>query len=248
MSAMLKHLVKRGLKLAGYEIAKFRPEYSLDFALKHLVLNTRPVVFDVGANKGQSIEKYLALFPRVEIHSFEPDPGAFKILTDRFGRMANIFLNNIALGESAGKLPLFRTDESGQNSLIPINLSGQWYTGSFEHLKPALCEHVEVDISTIDEYCEEKKVHKIDFLKMDIQGFEPQCLRGAVNILRNNRVSVIQVEIIFGDLYGKPRAFLDIEQLLNPFGYRLFGIFNISMHDSGDIRQLDAVYFVPQSA
>ena len=48
--------------------------------IKLLVNNDTPIIFDVSANKGQSVEYYKKLFPNCIIHCFEPDIDTFKIL------------------------------------------------------------------------------------------------------------------------------------------------------------------------
>jgi hypothetical protein len=47
---------------------------SLDNCIKYLLKNKiNPIFFDVGANKGQSIDRFLNLYPNSLIHSFEPN-------------------------------------------------------------------------------------------------------------------------------------------------------------------------------
>src|SRR5437867_12180881 len=53
----------------------------------------RPVIFDVGANWGQSIETFLRHFERPIIHAFEPGTDAFRELQRRFSRVPDLRLN-----------------------------------------------------------------------------------------------------------------------------------------------------------
>jgi FkbM family methyltransferase len=67
---------------------------SLDNCIKHLLKNkTNPIFFDVGANSGQSINRFLHLYSNSSIHSFEPNTD-FKNIPHKH----NVIYNNYALG------------------------------------------------------------------------------------------------------------------------------------------------------
>lgn len=59
----------------------------------------------------------------------------------------------------------------------------------------------DVKVSTIDRYCADKKIERIDLLKSDTQGFELEVLKGARHMLVERRVGAIYVEITFAQLY-----------------------------------------------
>ena len=44
----------------------------------------QPIIFDVGANTGQSIDRFRSLFPESKIYSFEPDKVSFKLLRENY--------------------------------------------------------------------------------------------------------------------------------------------------------------------
>ena len=64
----------------GYSISKADGFKSVTFddINKIQIEKTNPIIFDVGANEGQSIERFQNLFPESFIHSFEPDISVFK--------------------------------------------------------------------------------------------------------------------------------------------------------------------------
>jgi hypothetical protein len=108
-------------------------------------------------------------------------------------------------------------------------------------IQPVGTETVAVD--TLDHYCATRGIAEIDFLKLDVQGFEPECLRGANTMLAERRIRVIQAELTCHRAYERRAGFADYDAILAPHGYRLFTIFNIHIGDTnGELLYLDTVY------
>jgi len=89
---MLKKNFQNLINFFGYEIRKKKKKSNLTFdeILKKNICE-RPVVFDVGANFGQSIDRFLSLFNNPKIHSFEPLKKEFLVLKEKFQKK-NIYL------------------------------------------------------------------------------------------------------------------------------------------------------------
>jgi FkbM family methyltransferase len=207
--------------------------------LRSLVENPRGVIFDVGANHGQSTEIFRVLFDGCTVHAFEPQSDAFEQLSRRLGGVERVHLNRLALGDRIGEAPLHVTTHAESASLLPLN-DESWWAQALD-IRASGTETVAVD--TIDHYCAERAIATIDFLKLDVQGFEPECLRGAARMLAERRIGVIQAEIVYHRIYQRATRFLDIEGLLAPHGYRLYTIFNVSVGDrNGELLFLDAVF------
>src|SRR4051794_13917120 len=104
---MLRKLVRRSIRKLGYNIHRFGPGIDPYYDLAQLVRPiARPLIFDVGANIGQTIESILEVLNEPVIHAFEPMPSAFARLQDKFQSRPNIHLNNIGLGSKQGSLSL----------------------------------------------------------------------------------------------------------------------------------------------
>jgi FkbM family methyltransferase len=153
-------------------------------AFAHAKLRGAKVAFDVGAAKGGWTEIALAADPNVVVHCFEPTSRRFKILSERdFG--ARVVLNNVGLGDVPTKTQIFYGASGGSNSLYPQRYNGQRYQES---------DVETVTISTIDTYCQEHGIEYVDFIKMDIEGYETAAIRGAEQMLRAGRIGIIQFE------------------------------------------------------
>jgi len=71
---MIKNFLKKIINQLGFDLKRYNSknkQSNFDDLLKDKISNN-PIIFDVGGNKGQSIEKYLRIFEKPIIHSFEP--------------------------------------------------------------------------------------------------------------------------------------------------------------------------------
>jgi hypothetical protein len=75
----------------GYDIARWLPKCQIN------------VVFDVGANVGDSTENYLRWFPKSHVYCFEPVRGTFQELKDNFQNNTHVECFQLALGSSKRK-------------------------------------------------------------------------------------------------------------------------------------------------
>lgn len=129
------------------------PKYELD--VFESLKNIR-VVFDVGARDDVD---YLILKPNIKLHAFEPNPVFFQQLKDQIGDRKNVHLNNFGLGNVEGVFP---------------------YSEGSESIGPG---DIKVRLRRLDDYVKEKRVKRIDFLKMDTEGYEWNILKGATKTI-----------------------------------------------------------------
>jgi FkbM family methyltransferase len=210
----------------------------MPFDFTQVVSTASPVVLDVGANRGQSIELFRSQFPSSVIHAFEPDPEAYGELARRFATTKDVVLNNLGIASRKGTMTLHRNSRHDTNSFLSLNEASGWRRSiGVRALATAL-----VPVTTIDSYCAARKIERVEILKLDVQGFEPECLRGAYTMLRSRRISTVQLEIIFHPFYQRPGSFYRIESILHGLGYRLFSIHDAALCPNGELLQLDAIY------
>jgi FkbM family methyltransferase len=181
---------------------------------------TDPLIFDVGANIGQSIELYRQAFPNSVIHSFEPNPQAFKILKDKWSNQENIFLHDRALHGKAGRFPFYATNAPEASSLLHpdpklMKMSSQ---------KKYDYQMIHVECMTLDQFCTDIGVPAIDILKLDVQGTELETLKGAIAMLDAGAVSLLYVEVNFAETYLEQMQFKDLLGFCMEHGYHLWDI------------------------
>lgn len=150
------------------------------------------VVFDVGAHAGLHLEQFLDLIgPSGRAVAFEPIPALADTLASKYRGRSNVDIRNIALGDkpgSAGFLVLHKAlGMSGFKQRADSGDQG--------------AERITVEIDTIDR--QSAGLRCLDYIKIDVEGAEISCLRGARQTVTRYR-PLISVE------YGMP-------------GYSLFG-------------------------
>ena len=107
----MKKIIQIFANFFGFKIVKIiKKEYrEFDQILKKILKNNNNIIFDIGANKGQSLQRYRKLFNNTYFYSFEPSHSAFKVLKSKYGNLKNIKLFNIALGEAKKKKVFMNT-------------------------------------------------------------------------------------------------------------------------------------------
>jgi FkbM family methyltransferase len=225
----------------GYKIIKsanfYKINRTLDHAIKSIIIKKNPVIFDIGAHEGESIERFKKLFKNPIIHSFEPQLQSFKILRSK-KENEKIFLNNFGLGSKKEKKELFINSNTASSSYLNIDNKDKF----FKSVKTTKKELTKID--TFDNYFNNSKIDFVDFVKIDVQGFEEDVLRGAIKSL--DKVKLIEVEIVFVNLYEKKSSFFKIESILNEYNFELFSLSSISLSRNDDrIKNVDALYYNP---
>lgn len=174
---------------------------------------TLATVFDIGANVGQSADSFLADFPEARIWSFEPSRSTFEQLQSRFRGQPRVSCFNYAMSDHAGTAIMERTDASDLRRLMAEGA---------EDLQPEAIESVA--LITLDAFCSEQGVDRIDYLKIDTEGHELQVLGGAVRMLDTDAIAVVELELGMNPDNARHTRFEDAKAVLEDKGYRVFAI------------------------
>ena len=245
---MIKKFIKKVLSSIGYKLTRIESVDlpNLDEVTKSLIKKSDPIIFDVGANKGQSIERYRKIFKIPTIHSFEPNTDEINILKKRYYSDENVILNNLGVGEKEATLEFNINAMSGHSSFIKLIPNTTWIKKRSKQIdinsKNYTSKKINSKIITLDDYAKKNNIENIDILKIDTQGFEDKVLLGAKNLIKENRIKLIQLELIFSEIYQNPLQIYDVEKNLIPKNYKLFSISNGGSLVSYYIFQSDLIY------
>lgn len=155
-------------------------------------------VVDVGANVGDVAVHLLANFPSAIIHAFEPHQESFNTLKQRFSADRRVVPINFGLSDGHNEQELNLYGTSGLNSMMPISKNSAAFLEGYDSADKG---SEIINLTKLDYYCELQNISSIDFLKIDIQGWELKCLDGARTLLSENRIRFIYVEVNFVELY-----------------------------------------------
>jgi len=185
------------------------------------------IIFDVGAHIGESVEEFKNYFINANIHCFEPAKESFNKLKNI--NYSNIVFNNFALGDKNSEKIFYYYDVSSNSSFLPIKTDSKVFKNKV-HSKLNKIKKVStytVKVKTLDEYISQNNIQTIDILKVDVQGYTREVLEGAKKALEFNKISVLILEIIFDEIYGRRDSMYEIEKHLIPYGYKLWDISHI---------------------
>ena len=200
----------------------------ISFLIKEIEKEEKPKIFDIGANIGQSIDRFTRLFKDSEIVSFEPTPDIFEKLKEKYQKKKNVKLFNLAIDNSASKKDFYSYRYHKINSLVSSDINSKFYKSremiSKQDSNKVFQNIIKVETKTIDGIIDELKIDKIDIMKIDTQGNEDRVLEGCINTLKTKKIKIIELELILGFAYTRQLSFLSIEKILEPCGYRLISI------------------------
>lgn len=200
----------------------------------------RITVFDVGAYVGDITAIYREVFPDATIYSFEPCADSFDKLKAA-SQASNAKAVNVAFSNHEGKARFHINTDPTCNSLLDRPESGgKYYCENSRNVQT-----VEVDLATIDDFCEQENIACIDILKLDIEGAEIQALTGARRMLTDHAVSVIYTEVMFVPHYQGGCMFHEIASFLSDFDFTLLNLYNLKTARNGQLRWGNAIFVSP---
>jgi FkbM family methyltransferase len=191
-------------------------------------------IFDVGANIGQSAEKMIENYPLATIHCFEPVTSTYNILRNRFKNTPNINCHKIALGS-----------ESKSSKIVVAGLTNDCSYVTDHVSEDQVIETIE--IITLDQFCEEKGVKKIDYLKIDTEGKDLDVLKGSELLLSKMAIAAIQVEASMNSKNSLHVPFEDFKSFFESKGYYLFKFYDQVSEDNSLIMRRSNPVFISEA-
>ena len=181
--------------------------YIFDYIKNNLNVDGKTII-DIGANFGfHSMEFADLVGENGKVISFEPQRLVYYQLCANtlINGYDNITSHNLALSDEVTRLKMENLDYHSENT---INI-GNAHLNAYTHLA-----YNEVDVKPLDSF----QFENVAVIKIDVQGFEPKVLDGAIQtILKHKPVIFIEVEIPQLQVYGWTKE--DVFQRLEKLGY-----------------------------
>lgn len=181
-------------------------------------LRDKDIIFDIGARMGEWTKYALEFNENIYIHCFEPSNYSFKLLLKN-NFPIKVICNNFGLSSKKKEKELYSIKKgSGLNSLYQRKIFIERTSINSELHKEI------ISLNTLENYCKQKNIEHINFLKVDVEGHEYEVLKGGKKIFENSQVNIIQFE--YGGCYIDAHIFLEeIFDLFEGLNYNFYKIY-----------------------
>lgn len=204
----LSYLLNKTLKYKFLGLQKLMPfGIHSNNDIRKIMNNKNLIIFDVGANIGNTVIDYKSFFSTATIYCFEPVKYTYELLVVNTKKLKSVNCFNFALGNKDEQIEIALSNDSELNSLLNTSrLSG----GEVE----------KIQVKRLDDFCASNEIKQIDLLKIDVEGFEIKVLDGCGTDLLNN-IKAIYVEVGFVESDRFKTNFKDLDTYLNKCGFTL---------------------------
>jgi FkbM family methyltransferase len=182
-------------------IAKFLPQ--------------NPIIIEAGAHIGVDTLEMSTLWPLGHIHAFEPIPAIFQTLKENTSKTRNVTCYPLALSDSNGTAEIFvsgGTSDGSSSLLAPKE-------HLIEHPNVTFTTKIEVSTITLDKWVVDESIRRIDFLWLDLQGYEFNVLKASPEILES--VLVIHTEVSLKHIYEDAPLYPELRQWIESKGFEV---------------------------
>lgn len=189
-------------------------------------------VVDGGANKGRVTARLLSLFPRALVTAYEPQPRLARKLDVRFAAESRVLVRQAGLGSAPGTLSLNVLESPTCSSFLSPAAIREKHAG-----KPMdVTQVVEVPVVRL----EDDLSSPAQALKLDLQGYELEALKGAAGVLDGFRA--VLCEVSFRELYAAQPLGEDVIGWMLARGFRLLGLYSPWRDEGGALVAADALF------
>ena len=169
------------------------------------------VILDVGVSSGYT-SVWFSRWAR-QVYAFEPNPANQASVREQLTirGVRNVELIETAVSDHRGETDLFVKPQEGHHSLGDVGAS-------------ETVDRIRVPVTTLDRFAAERGIERVGLLKIDVEGFEPEVLRGARDLLESRRIDLILFEHSPGFYRQRGIDPLAPVALLEEVGYRVTDI------------------------
>jgi FkbM family methyltransferase len=196
----------------------------IDYIRRHNIVTKEAIVIDAGNFKGETLKLFSSYFPNNKIFGFEPHPEHYLITIKNVNDYSNIKVFNSALGPRSERVSFNLGRLSDSSSILGFNSVNNQLS------------QVEIDMICLDDFT--KEIDEILILKLDIEGFEVEALKGANQTLKKTRY--VTTEMNNQDFHSNGCQYYEVDDLLRNKGFKLIAIHSDYNHQG--LSYYDATY------
>jgi FkbM family methyltransferase len=192
-------------------------------------------IIDAGANVGQFARASTELFPNASVFSIEAVPDAARRLRANLSDRPQVEVLETAVGSCDGRIPFYQNEYSLASSALPLKSDKLPSFGGLREVGA-----IEVPVARIDTLLEGRTLTGPVLLKLDLQGFELEALKGARNTL--TRCDHVLVETSFDADYEGAPTFDDVLAFLYVCNFSFARPIAFLKGSDGRIVEMDALF------
>ena len=192
-------------------------------------------ILDIGGADGVTAIKLYEHFQNAKVRVFEPIPDNIAVLTKNIHGKDAIELYPVALGSEKKETEMTITARITSSSLLDVNTRDLGNDYMSTQLKPQ--QKIRIKVDTVDSCMQAGDT--VLLMKLDVQGYELEVLRGAVNTLRSTQL--IMAEVQNHELYKGAPMYHDIDAFLHDNGFVLMDMIP-SLREKMKLMEWDAIY------
>ena len=229
--SLWKRLFKTSMQLIPAEFLATHGVSSMWWSIQNLKsLGYHPnTVVDVGAYKGEWTTNVLNTFSESKFLMIEAQPKLKEHLQKIAGKNNNVIFESTLVGSTENDMKEFTVMKTGSS------VFEQTHEGKAERSK------VKLNTKTLDSIVNEHQLKGDFFLKMDVQGYEIEVMKGAEELLKNTPVILLEASLLN---YNSGAPLVDeIVSFLKDKGYLLFDICEFHRKsEDGVLNQVDLIF------
>jgi len=186
------------------------------------------IFIDIGAHHGDTISEFLEIFSINTIYAFEPSKENFnklKVKKDEIEKSISVKIKIFpyGLGNKNDVLQLNEIADGVSNTFNALNINSRYFKRkkfitTLFGIKKFIKNKVPTKVIRLKEFIEREKIDKVDFIKIDTEGFEFNILLGLENDIK--KVKFILFEHHYDNMIIKNYKFKDINKLLKDNGFK----------------------------
>jgi FkbM family methyltransferase len=202
---------------------------------RHVLRQDLATVVDIGANRGQFSLAVRRWAPDARVVAFEPLAVAAAKFRKVFQGDSRVVFHQAAIGPEVGEATIHVSAADDSSSLLPISgLQEKLFPGTGE-----VCTET-IKVGRLVDFVSAKEIVRPALLKLDVQGFELEALRGCEDLLEC--FAYVYVECSFVELYQGQALAHEIIVWMNERGFALSGGYNMVYDGKGHAVQGDFLF------
>lgn len=226
----------RGLKLISYrrKFLRYLLSPAGSITSLELVLSVKShcdifkTIIDVGANIGQFALASSYIYPEAKIYSFEALPSLNSTLSKNLKQLRRCKIYNLALNSTSQDIQFYECDNSQVSSALkPLANNSR-------------LNEIVVHSDRLDNILKTSEIERPSLLKLDVQGFEKEVLKGATGLF--NVIDYVLMEVSLIHAYQNEPLFNEMNEFMSLNNFSLIAPVHFLTNNDYSISQIDALF------